>query len=490
MTAPSERRYEPSGLLAIDPRALFTLLAPAVERKVTTSGGVSVVDIKGPLAKDEDNGLGLDSYKDILCRVDSAIASSARTVVLRINSPGGDASGCMETARAISERCVARGKQLVAFVDGQACSAAYAIACMADHIAITPTSLVGSIGVLDVRSDVTAQDRALGMRFSFISSGSSKLDGNSHTAMTADEYARKLDLVTSAATAFFSMVSERRGVAPQKVQALEGGLLFGSQALNMGLADSVQSFDQLMSSLASGALLQRASAAGDVNMTAKAEDKKDTSYEDGIAALRRAAQGDDEMAKKARRMLAAEFGEDEEKKDGGDAKKAEGEEKKDEEKKDEPSASTSASTTSASASELALAAKLDEQGKELAKLRATQEATERAALLASRPDLDESLRTALASSPLSEVQRILGAMPKKAAPNPAASAGSLAATRGEGQVDPAVPGAPALSAQAAEMDARMGLQTYELGVRKTQHFMEFGVMPKQQAPAAGNGGSK
>jgi hypothetical protein len=92
----------------------------------------------------------------------------------------------------------------------------------------------------------------------------------------------------------------------------------------------------------------------------------------------------------------------------------------------------------------------------------------------------------LSTKPLSEVKSIVNAIPRPKAPNLAAGA-VVGATRGQGQVDGAMAGLASTSPHAAEMDARMGLQAYEIGVRKTQHFMEFGVMPKSPATGSKDG---
>src|SRR5215471_7021006 len=149
----------------IDPRAFFELFVVAASRDTVVRDGVAVVEVSGPLVQRDE--LWCDSYESIRARFDEALASSAHAVMLRIDSPGGEASGCFETARALRQAARAAKKPFVAYVD-KACSAAYALASSADAIVIGDTCCAGSIGVLSSRPDHTAQNTARGVRMAFV----------------------------------------------------------------------------------------------------------------------------------------------------------------------------------------------------------------------------------------------------------------------------------------------------------------------------------
>ena len=156
------RRYERTGVLAVDPMAFNMLFAEAPSRDTVDMGGVPVVTIRGPL--EHHAGMWCDSYDAILARASEALSSPSRGVVLRIDSPGGFVSGCMETARAIRALADGSGKILVAYVDGAACSAAYALACVAHHVVAPQSATLGSIGVLMARTDASEALAAAGVR--------------------------------------------------------------------------------------------------------------------------------------------------------------------------------------------------------------------------------------------------------------------------------------------------------------------------------------
>lgn len=466
------RRYDRHGLLALDPKAFFFLFDEPEQHDVEMRGDVAIINVRGPL--DHHSGWWCDNYDAILDRVTSACASAAKTIVLRVDSPGGAVSGCFETARAIREKCAAASKGLVSYVDGQACSAAYALASAAPRIVLPPTAMVGSIGVIDTRLDVSTADAAMGLRFAFITSGARKADGNPHLALSAEELADRQTIVDSLAEVFFELVAEMRGIDASAVRALEARVLPGSAAVKEGLADEVMSFERLLASLA-------AAPAG-AGMATK--------YEEARAALEDLAKGDDEEAKKAKKALKAmDEGDDDKEKDAegdppADDDKAKDDKAKDD-KKDKSEAHASGIVSASTAADLASV--VSALGRQVSELRAKNESSDRAAFLASRPDLDPSLRAVLANKPLAEVKEIVNAIPKPKAPKPAATA-TVPATRGEGQSDgPSV----TVSDETAKMDAAMGITKYEMGSRREGNTIHFGVMPvKQAANDAGKDGAK
>jgi hypothetical protein len=166
-----------------------------------------------------------------------------------------------------------------------------------------------------------------------------------------------------------------------------------------------------------------------------------------------------------------------------DGEEAEGEPSDDEAppvppKKDEEAAAVSASTGGA------LAATVSRLSAEVASLKRGQHDTERAAILASRPDLGAELVKVLASTPLAEVKRIVAAMPKRVIA-PAATA-TVGATRGATQGDGSVAALP--PAEKAALDIRMGLVATKPGITSEPHRLVLGApVSSLSGPAAGQG---
>lgn len=458
------RRLSPNdipGPLAINPRAFFDLFPELARREAKVIGPVAVVEISGPLS--HKAGGWFDSYDSISERVDQAIASNATTIALKINSPGGSAAGCMETARAIRAKCEGAGKQLVAYVDGMAASAAYALACAASLIAIPPSGVVGSIGVMHLRGDQSVADQAMGLRFTMISSSPSKGFDNPHVPITENEIAATQTVVNRLAGEFFALVQETRGVPTEKVAALDAQCFVGVDAISAGLADTVQSFDELLASIAAGAT------------TSPKGSTMSKSYEDAIAGLRKAAAGDDDEAKKAKRMLAAELEDGDGDEGGSDAEG--GDESGDDKEKDKDGSSASsgagaisasAGATGATATGRAVGTGVTEQSRLDA-----LEAHAREQFLATRPDLAAEFVAQLQTKPLAEVRALVNALPKAKAPSRAATA-TPSATRGQGQgtaggTQPAV-----VDPEIARIDRMMGRtpqRSNKCEVRGTRMYM-------------------
>jgi ClpP class serine protease len=211
-------------------------------------GAVQVVSVNGPL--EQRPGAWFDDYESIRKRVCLALESTARAVVLRINSPGGCLYGTLDTARAIRADAARAGKPLVAFVDGDGCSAAYALACAADETVISSSAVVGSIGVLMAREDASVALSAQGVQVAFVTSGASKAYGRPELAMSERELADTQALVNQLAGPFIAYVAARRGLTTKAVAGYEAGQFTGVAAVQAGLADRLMSLDALIASLA------------------------------------------------------------------------------------------------------------------------------------------------------------------------------------------------------------------------------------------------
>ena len=440
-------RYERTGVLAIEPMALAQAFAVA-GTPTTDFDGVPVVTITGPL--EHHAGSQWDHYDAILGRVSAALDAPALGVVLRMDSPGGLVSGVMETARAIRALADARGKRLVAFVDGQASSAAYALACGAHAIVIPDTGNVGSIGVIASRLDISAVNEAAGVRVAVVTSGIRKTDGCPEVALTPDALAALQDTVDTLASVLFDHVAAHRPTTAEAVRALQGGSFIGARAVNLGLADAVGSLSDAL-----------AMARGEVTATA-AEPQQETTMTtmaEAVEALRAAAESDDtEESAKAKRMLAAMEPEDD---------KDESAEDDAPEKKDEPEPKKDDEDTSAKA--IALRAE------------ASAQRAERATILATRPDLSAETKGKLAGVPVAALAAALSAIPR--APVSPTPPKAEAPVLGQGQGGQGVTSFGTRTIEPnAELDRAMGIsKSTDAPITRTATYTQFGTLTREQA---------
>lgn len=255
MSAPARGRraqWAPHGLLAVAASTVGQVFDAPPVRAPEPAGLLAVVSIRGPLMHHCSEPW--DCYDAIRCRVAEALKSDAQAVILAIDSPGGLVNGCFETATALKTMATAAGKPLLAYIDGQCCSAAYALACGCSKIYAPPTAVVGSIGVLDCIIDATAADRQMGLSFALVASGARKTDGNVHTATTEDAVSAAQARVDELAAYFFGFVAaSRKGLSVADVSKLEANILTGMSAHDAGLVDRVLTLDDLLVELNAGA---------------------------------------------------------------------------------------------------------------------------------------------------------------------------------------------------------------------------------------------
>jgi ClpP class serine protease len=490
------KRFERRGVLAIAPSAILDMfVVPDSRDSDALLAGVAVIDVCGPLTHHSD--YWSDSYDAIRARVRSALSNrECKSVVLRIDSPGGEASGCFEAARAIRADADAAGKPIHAFVD-QACSAGYALACAANTVTLADTAIVGSIGVLATREDISAANAARGIRVALITSGARKADGHADAPITDTELVETQTIIDSMAGVFFQLVADLRGLPVAKVAALEARSFHGEAAIRAGLADDVMSFDGLLAAIASGA-----KGKAMANEFQKARE-----------ALQKAAEGDDANAEAAKRALAALGGgasetddevEPEADPDAAAAGAAAAADDDDTEAADAGAAGDAAASSedapaddakpkkaAASAEAMALQA-MAEVHKMRAEGAAEKIKLERRRLLDSRKDFAPELRASLMkpSTPIAIVRDMVKTLPKGPAIKPAAAAAStVAGVRGasQGTDAPDHAGAATVTDERSALARRMGLTATSLRCRKEPNALVFGVtdaIPANDKPDA------
>lgn len=418
--------------MAMDPKAWGGEYDPPseqVSKPFTDENGIAIVDICGPLTQHavaysdfltDASFVPFDSYDGIRARCTAAFESGARAVVLRINSPGGDASGCFELSRELRSMAVRSGRPLVSYVDGCAASAAYAIACAATGgIYAPPTASVGSIGVFEAIVDVTQQDAMMGLRVQFVASGARKLDGNPHAGLTKEAVAALQGKVDALASLFFELVEEMRGIPVETVRALEGGLFLAAQPSGAAVIDGQKVWSEVVD-LLSDPLKEAAMA-------------KNSSYKEALAKLAEAAaDGDDEEKENAKKMLAAladggpmEPDGDEEKAkkakaEADDKEKKEAKAKAEAEEEEKAKALAQGNALAMAAELQALKAQMAERDAREAQAKAQAERDE---LLAKRPDFSEAVRKTLASVSIAELKEAVEKWPRvNAGPHSSAAA--------------------------------------------------------------------
>lgn len=183
-------------------------------------------------------------------------AAPARAVILRIDSPGGEAAGAADAHRTIRRLKKKHGCPLFAYANETAASAAYELACACDEIWLPDTGTVGSIGVIATLYDRTGQNRKLGLNVELVTSGERKADGHADRPLTDDIRGRMQERVDDLAQVFWSVVANARGTNVKSIAALEAAVFTGQKAVDVGIADGVATWNRFLKTVR-GALRAR-----------------------------------------------------------------------------------------------------------------------------------------------------------------------------------------------------------------------------------------
>ena len=212
----------------------------ASKEEVKPSNDVIVIPVSGTLIQKNGYGAsGMTSYEWIDRSIDQAISDGYNNIILAVNSPGGEVFGNDSLSRKIANY-VATGINIVAFVDGQACSAAYAIAAACKTIYTTRASILASIGTIITMADITKADAKDGVKYTILRSKSKKALYNPHEKITDAVIVKQTAMLEEFDSQFNDLVTTVRPKVTSKLIAdLEGDTVMAQEAITLGLADEI-----------------------------------------------------------------------------------------------------------------------------------------------------------------------------------------------------------------------------------------------------------
>jgi signal peptide peptidase SppA len=228
-------------------------------------GDVAVIPLRGFLAKGEPSGImgmlfGGTSADRFARDVVAALRDpSIGAVVMDVDSPGGEVAGTPEAAAMI--RDARGGKPLISVANTIMGSAAYYIGAQADEVVVSPSGMVGSVGVFAAHVDESKALETEGRKVSLISYGRRKVEGNPYEPLTDEARASIQARVDYAGELFVADVAKGRTssamgrrVSADKVRAGygEGAPLVAPEAVAAGVADRIATLDEVLSELVRG----------------------------------------------------------------------------------------------------------------------------------------------------------------------------------------------------------------------------------------------
>lgn len=182
---------------------------------------------------------GGTSTERLEAQLSAALESrSVERIVLHVDSPGGTVQGTPETAARIRE---ARAEKPVeAVIDGLGASAAFWIASAASKVFATPSSLVGSIGVIATHVDTSEAEEAAGVQRTVIAEP--RFKGEDQKPLTDDAAAHLSVLVSHFYGMFVKDVAANRRTTQKAVKSEawgEGRVIHADAALEAGMVDGI-----------------------------------------------------------------------------------------------------------------------------------------------------------------------------------------------------------------------------------------------------------
>ena len=204
----------------------------------------AVIPVHGSLINRFNSTWGfVTGYGYIKAAVSQALADdSIESIILDVNSNGGEAAGCFETAAFIKQS--AEKKPIHAVIDSNCYSAAYAIASACTSIISTPSGGAGSIGVVAMHVSYEKMLDNWGIKATFIQAGDKKTQGNPYQDLTDEAKADIQQRINASYGEFTKLVSDNRGIDVEAVIKTQAACYTSKEAMELGLIDSIMSVEQ------------------------------------------------------------------------------------------------------------------------------------------------------------------------------------------------------------------------------------------------------
>ncbi len=188
---------------------------------------VGIIEITGVIA---------DSKKILMDLKNFAKNDTIKSIVLRINSPGGGVGPSQEIFREINKIKVR--KKIIASMGAVAASGGYYIAAAADGIVANPGTITGSIGVIMGYTNFRELIDKIGLKPVVIKSGTYKDMGSPVREMSEAEKKVLQDFVDKVHMQFVKDVASGRKLDINKVKTIANGSIYsGEDAKAYGLID-------------------------------------------------------------------------------------------------------------------------------------------------------------------------------------------------------------------------------------------------------------
>ena len=208
------------------------------EYNVEIDDRIAVVYAQGPIFYSEgsEKVIGKEAINDAFEEV--LESEKIKAVVLRIDSPGGDAL----TSEIIlnASRKLKGKKPLVVSMGNVAASGGYYIACLADRIFADPMTVTGSIGVLAAFPNIRGMADKIGINAEQVTTHKNAMGYSVFEPLNSGFKKSTINAIEKVYHTFKSRVSEGRSMDMEAVEEIAQGRVWsGKDALEKGLVDQL-----------------------------------------------------------------------------------------------------------------------------------------------------------------------------------------------------------------------------------------------------------
>lgn len=212
------------------------------DAKLPKQGNVAVVYAEGAIVdgRGELDEVGSERFSRELRRLRED--NDVKAIVLRVNSPGGSASGSEEIQREI--RLARQVKPVIVSMGSYAASGGYWISAYGERIFAEPTTITGSIGVFGIMFNVQKLANDFGITFDRVKTGKFADAISISRPKTEEELAVFQHMVDWIYDQFIGKVADARKLDREKVQEIAQGRVWsGAEAVKLGLVDEIGGLD-------------------------------------------------------------------------------------------------------------------------------------------------------------------------------------------------------------------------------------------------------
>ncbi|MDR0894058.1 MAG: signal peptide peptidase SppA [Prevotellaceae bacterium] len=165
-----------------------------------------------------------------------------KSVVLRVNSPGGSAFGSEQIWYAVQQ--LKEKKPVIVSMGDYAASGGYYISCVADTIVAEPTTLTGSIGIFGMFPSFKGLADKVGLSFDVVKTNKYADFGETTRPMNEAEQALMQQTINEGYRLFVQRCADGRGMTPEAIEKIaEGRVWTGEMAVKNGLVDLLGGID-------------------------------------------------------------------------------------------------------------------------------------------------------------------------------------------------------------------------------------------------------